>query len=82
MQHGQHGKYARGGASIAKAAGVDVLFVAHDAGKCWPAHKIIKTPGTINITISPLAKGTDLSASELTTQARNWIEDRLQSYTT
>lgn len=53
---GQERKYSAGAAELAIAAGVPIVPLAHNAGKFWPAHKLLKVPGTIDITLgSPIA---------------------------
>jgi 1-acyl-sn-glycerol-3-phosphate acyltransferase len=76
-------KYARGGAGIAKAAGVDVIPVAHNAGSHWPARSFTKQPGTIVVSIGKAINTEGKSAAEITSAAQQWIEAELttiQSY--
>jgi len=42
-----------GGPALAEASGAPVLVVAHNAGEFWPAHRLLKRPGTIRVVISP-----------------------------
>ena len=72
---GQRGKYARGGAALAIEAGVPVVFVAHNAGYFWPTGQLAKTPGIIDVYISPpQPSGEYASAKALTDAAEQWIE--------
>ena len=48
---GEVHQYSRSGFELAARAGVPVLPIVHNSGDCWPAHKFIKYPGTIYITI-------------------------------
>lgn len=76
-------KYARGGANIAKAAGVDVIPVAHNAGSHWPARSFTKQPGTIVVSIGQAINTEGKSAAEITSAAQQWIEaelTKIQSY--
>jgi 1-acyl-sn-glycerol-3-phosphate acyltransferase len=76
-------KYARGGAGIAKAAGVDVIPVAHNAGSHWPARSFTKQPGTIVVSIGQAINTEGKSAAEITCAAQQWIEaelTKIQSY--
>jgi len=74
---GQVGNYARSGATLACKAGVPVVPVAHNAGRCWPAKKFIKYPGLIEVVIgAPIATaGSD--GRELTETVKTWIEHEL-----
>jgi 1-acyl-sn-glycerol-3-phosphate acyltransferase len=71
-------KYARGGAGIAKAAGVDVIPVAHNAGSHWPARSFTKQPGTIVVSIGQAINTEGKSAAEITSAAQQWIEAELE----
>lgn len=53
MPAGQMGRFQAGGAALSSAADVPILVIAHDAGRYWPAHKIGKSAGTIQVHISP-----------------------------
>jgi 1-acyl-sn-glycerol-3-phosphate acyltransferase len=70
-------KYARGGAGIAIAAGVDVIPVAHNAGSHWPARSFTKQPGTIVVSIGQPIKTDGRSAREITAMSQQWIETEL-----
>jgi len=74
---GQQGNYARSGAALAIRAGVEVLPVAHDAGRYWPARRFSKRPGEIQLMIGPPIAIENRNASELTELAREWIEKAL-----
>lgn len=69
-------KYARGGANLAKKNHVPLVFVAHNAGECWPAHRFMKIPGRITVVISDPVEVEDATALELTNLAKEWIEAR------
>lgn len=70
-------KYARGGANIAAAAGVPVVPIALNAGEYWPAHKLIKFPGTITVAIGEAIDSTQATSREITAQAEQWIETQV-----
>ena len=78
---GQAIRFSRGAAQLAIQCGVDLVCVAHDAGKCWPPpRRLSKTPGRINVVIrTPLASAGQ-SAEALTTNARNWIAARVAEF--
>jgi 1-acyl-sn-glycerol-3-phosphate acyltransferase len=71
-------KYARGGAGIAIAAGVDVIPVAHNAGSHWPARSFTKQPGSIVVSIGKPIETVGKSAGDVTTLAQQWIETELE----
>jgi 1-acyl-sn-glycerol-3-phosphate acyltransferase len=71
---GARGRYGLGGAALAKAAGVPIVPVAHNAGWYWRRRALIKYPGTIQVRIGPAISSADLSVPALTDAARNWIE--------
>jgi 1-acyl-sn-glycerol-3-phosphate acyltransferase len=74
---GQERKYSTGGAELAITAGVPVLPVAHNAGCYWPAHRYLKTPGTVEVVIgAPLATA-GREARELTEEVQAWTRQTL-----
>ena len=73
------GKFSRGGAAMAVNAGLPVLPIAHNAGKCWPRDTWIKQPGTIQIVVgAPMyAEGSGPRAiAELNERAYHWVRER------
>ena len=73
-------RFSRGAAQLAISAGVDLVCVAHDAGKCWPAGRFSKTPGVIEVAISPPLTSSGNNAASLTDSAQAWIQARLQEF--
>lgn len=73
MDHGQYGNYARSGAALAVAAGVPIVPIAHNAGKCWPARQFIKYPGTIRVVIGTALDTSGGDSKGLTSAAQQWI---------
>lgn len=69
--------FTRSGAKLAIAAGVPVIPVALDAGKCWPPRQIVKYPGTIQIEIGPPIDPIGHNSNSLTAAAEDWIRQRL-----
>lgn len=53
MPPDEMGRFQVGGAALASAADADVLVIAHNAGDYWPAHELVKQPGTIQVRIMP-----------------------------
>jgi 1-acyl-sn-glycerol-3-phosphate acyltransferase len=58
-----------GGAALAEASGRPVLVVAHNSGDHWPAHQLVKRPGTIRVVISPAFATGGLKRREINAQA-------------
>lgn len=75
---GQIGRYARSGAQLAIENNVPVLFVAHNAGTCWPAGKFLKFPGDIKVVISQPLATNEKSSREITDLAKQWIESQIE----
>ncbi len=73
---GVRGRYARSGASIAIAAGVAVVPIAHNGGVIWPAKSMLIRPGTVTLVIGDAIASTDRESRELTLEVENWIEDQ------
>lgn len=70
---GETGKFAKGGARLAVAAGAPVVPVALNSGRCWPRSDWRKRPGTITLRIGPSIDPEGLSADEVNRRARDWI---------
>ncbi len=70
------GKFARGGAQLAKRAGVRAIPVAHNAGSIWPARTFIKSPGVFKVIIGKAIETDEASVAEITQSARDWIVDQ------
>jgi len=77
---GQEKKFSSGGAELAIAAEVPVLPIAHDAGIFWPAHKFMKKPGTISISIGPAIDTRDKDPRQLTEEVRVWVNAELERF--
>ncbi|MDX1608932.1 MAG: lysophospholipid acyltransferase family protein [Halofilum sp. (in: g-proteobacteria)] len=75
---GEPGRYAQGGARLACAAGVPVVPVAVDSGRCWPIKDWRRYPGTITVAIGPPIETTGRSPAEVTRMTRDWIEGRME----
>jgi 1-acyl-sn-glycerol-3-phosphate acyltransferase len=71
---GVHGRYATGGAGLARAAGVPAVPVAHNAGEHWRRDSFIKVPGEIQVRIGPAIDTAGKSAAAITHEAEAWIE--------
>jgi len=77
VKAGRVGKYARSSFELAKRNGVMVLPLCHNSGDCWPAHKFIKKPGKITLTIGEpfYVEDSKQSASDV----KEWVEKKLNS---
>lgn len=78
---GVRGRYAIGGALLAKEAGVPVVPVAHNAGEYWPKRGFLKRPGTITVSIGPVIEPDGRTAAEINRAAETWIEEKMQAIT-
>jgi 1-acyl-sn-glycerol-3-phosphate acyltransferase len=78
---GQRGRYASGGTSLAMAANVPILALAHDAGYFWGKSLLDKRGGVIRVRISaPLRAAPGETVSELNRRAEDWIEAQIESF--
>ncbi|HMV70829.1 MAG TPA: lysophospholipid acyltransferase family protein [Pseudomonadales bacterium] len=75
-------RFSRSAAQLAIQAGVEIVCVAHDAGKCWPARRFLKTPGVINVVVSAPLPSAGSDAGSLTRQAQDWIQQQLERFAT
>ena len=69
-------RYTSGGAELAIEAKTIIIPVAHNAGHYWPAHKLIKHPGTIRVIIGKPIETAGREPRELTQQVENWIRSQ------
>lgn len=72
---GEYKRFHKGGALLAAKTGYPVLPVAHNAGTYWPKNTIVKSPGTIKVSIGPAIPSAELKASEINKRAENWINE-------
>jgi len=76
---GEIKSFQRSGPMLACNAGTPILPVVHDSGRYWPAHRFLKYPGTIDVRIGPPIATEGKSASEISNEARVWMEDQLST---
>ena len=69
MRPGESRSFQAGGAALAAATGAPVIVVAHNAGSYWPAHRLRKIPGTIEMRISPPIPTEGKSTKEINSEA-------------
>lgn len=79
LNPGQEKPWSTGGATMAIEAKATILPLAHNAGHFWPAHKIIKYPGTIDVIIGKPIDATSQSSRELTEQVSTWIKQAVST---
>jgi 1-acyl-sn-glycerol-3-phosphate acyltransferase len=77
MPSGEVGRFQAGGASLAAAADAPIMVIAHNAGSHWPAHQLIKTPGTIEVRIAEPIRPNGRDGKTLTDAARNLMVETL-----
>jgi 1-acyl-sn-glycerol-3-phosphate acyltransferase len=77
VKPGRVGKYARSGFELAKRNNVKILPLCHNSGDCWPAHKFIKKPGTINLYIGEPFFVED--SKESAEEVQQWVERNLNT---
>ena len=70
-------KYSAGGAELAVSTGTQILPIAHNAGLFWPAHQLIKHPGTIQVVIGKPISPVGRNARELTCEVESWIRQAI-----
>lgn len=79
MAPGEVGNYQIGGAWVAVKAGVPVVPVAHNAGRCWPRNAFIKRPGMIDVVIGPPIATAGRKAGDVLAETQAWIEQTMLS---
>lgn len=75
---GETGKYQIGGAWLAKQTGAPVVPVAHNAGGLWQRNAFLKFPGRITVSFGRPIDTRALSAEEINTRTRDWIESEVR----
>lgn len=75
---GREGRYKLGGARLAVRTGTPIIPVAHNAGEYWRRRAFIKRPGLITVSFGPPIDPAGLSADELNTKVRDWIETEMR----
>jgi 1-acyl-sn-glycerol-3-phosphate acyltransferase len=74
MPPGEMGRFQVGGAFLAVKAGVPVVPVAHNAGRCWPKNGFRKYPGEIVVKIGKPIPTAGRKAAQVLAETENWIE--------
>jgi len=71
--YGQVGKYKRGAVMLARAAQVDLIPIAHDAGKYWSKTSLWIKPGVIRFIVGPKIEYAEKDDAEVSTEIKEWI---------
>ena len=71
---GKPTKFGVGGALLASKTKADVLPIAHNAGCYWPRRGFLKRPGVIKMVIGRPIPSNELTAKEINTRAKEWID--------
>lgn len=79
---GENLPFFRGGAALAHAAKRPIVVVAHNAGRHWPAHRLAKFPGTIQVRISPPISTQGRSVTEVNRLAEAWLAEAMEAIAT
>lgn len=74
---GTRKRYGLGAATLAIAAGVPILPVAHNAGEFWRRNEFIKRPGTIQVIIGEPIPVQGKTATQLTQEVEAWVEQQM-----
>ena len=77
MKAGVPGRFQRGGAALATAAGRPVVVVAHNAGRLWPARDWRKHAGVIDVEISPPIETAGRTTPQVTAAAEAWLAEAM-----
>ncbi|MBE0438734.1 MAG: 1-acyl-sn-glycerol-3-phosphate acyltransferase [Gammaproteobacteria bacterium] len=77
IANGFIGRFGIGGSRLAVEAGVPIIPVAHDAGKAWPRHGFIKTPGVIKIVIGAKIATQNKIAADVNKETYHWMEGQM-----
>nr|MDJ0917698.1 lysophospholipid acyltransferase family protein [Woeseiaceae bacterium] len=77
MPPGETRRYGTSGAALAKAAGVKIVPVAHNAGDFWPRRGFLKRPGTVRFVIGPPIDAQGRSPQETCLVVQDWVESTM-----
>lgn len=78
IPRGQVGQYKSGGTRLAIETGAPVVPVAVSSAKCWPRKGLIKTPGTIDVSIGKPIPSEGRQPDELMREVQDWIEAEMR----
>ena len=78
IPRGQVGQYKSGGTRLAVATGAPVVPIAVTSAKCWPRKGLVKTPGTIEVSIGKAIPSAGRQPDELMREVQGWIEAEMR----
>ena len=78
IPRGKVGQYKSGGTRLAVATGAPVVPIAVTSAKCWPRKGLIKTPGTIEVSIGKPIPSVGRQPDELMREVQDWIEAEMR----
>ncbi len=82
MPPGETKKYGISGAALAKAAGVPIVPVAHNAGDLWRRREFTKRPGIVRFCIGPPISAAGRPPKETNLLVQEWIENKMKEIST
>ena len=78
IPRGKVGQYKSGGTRLAVDTGAPVVPIAVTSAKCWPRKGLIKTPGTIEVSIGKPIPSVGRQPDELMREVQGWIEAEMR----
>ena len=78
IPRGKVGQYKSGGTRLAVDTGAPVVPIAVTSAKCWPRKGLIKTPGTIEVSIGKPIPSVGRQPDELMREVQAWIEAEMR----
>ena len=78
IPRGKVGQYKSGGTRLAVETGACVVPIAVTSAKCWPRKGLIKTPGTIEVSIGKPISSINRQPDELMREVQEWIEGEMR----
>jgi 1-acyl-sn-glycerol-3-phosphate acyltransferase len=78
IARGQQGVYKTGASRLAIAAGVPIVPIAANSGRCWPRKSFLLRPGLIDVSIGAPISPQGREADELMREVETWIEAEMR----
>lgn len=77
VRPGETKRYGVSGAAVARASGVDIVPVAHNAGDFWPRRGLRKRPGLIRFCVGPPISAAELRPRDTNLLVQAWVETKM-----
>ena len=74
---GETRRYGVSGTAVAKAAGVSIIPVAHNAGDFWPRRGLRKRPGLIRVCVGPPIDPAGRKPKDTNLIVQEWVETKM-----